>query len=64
MLLNVGEASKPYLWVPKVTEVALLRLGNFVSCGLCWGLGWVGWVGAEGLVGWVLRAWLGWLVGC
>lgn len=33
VLLNVGEASKPYPWVPKVTEVSLLRLGSFVSCG-------------------------------
>jgi len=31
VLLNVGEANKPYPWVPRVTEVALLRLGNFVS---------------------------------
>lgn len=31
VLLNVGENVKPYPWVPKVTEVAVLRLGNFVS---------------------------------
>jgi neutral ceramidase len=31
VLLNAGEAVLPYAWVPKVTEVALLRLGNFVS---------------------------------
>lgn len=31
VLLNVGEASLPYPWVPKVTDVGLLRLGNFVS---------------------------------
>lgn len=31
VLLNVGEASRPYPWVPKIAEVALLRLGNFVS---------------------------------
>lgn len=31
ILLNVGQAAKPYPWVPRVTEVALLRLGSFVS---------------------------------
>jgi hypothetical protein len=31
ILLNVGQAARPYPWVPRVTEVALLRLGNFVS---------------------------------
>lgn len=31
VLLNVGEATLPYPWVPKVTDVGLLRLGNFVS---------------------------------
>jgi hypothetical protein len=31
LLLNVGESNLPYLWVPRVTEVAIVRLGNFVS---------------------------------
>lgn len=31
VLLNVGEATIPYPWVPKVTDLGLLRLGNFVS---------------------------------
>lgn len=40
LLLNVGESNLPYLWVPRVTEVALVRLGNFVSIkGLSWGRG-------------------------
>lgn len=42
VLLNVGEASKPYPWVPKVTEVSLLRLGSFVSCGRPEGSGGLG----------------------
>jgi neutral ceramidase len=31
VLLNAGEATIPYPWVPKVTDVSLVRLGNLVS---------------------------------
>jgi hypothetical protein len=31
ILLNVGQATRPYPWVPRVTEMAMLRLANFVS---------------------------------
>jgi len=29
--MNIGETNRPYSWVPEVSEVSLLRLGNFVS---------------------------------
>jgi hypothetical protein len=42
ILLNVGEATTPYPWVPRVTGVTLVRLGSFVS----------GWALSAAAVGW------------